>query len=50
MKKWFAGCGNVKLFELHKKVKVQFRGPKLLKKNGTLFQEESYLHGIFVPS
>ena len=19
MKKWFAGCGNVKLFELHKK-------------------------------
>ena len=28
-------------------VKVQFRGPKLYKKQGTLFQEESYLSRIF---
>ena len=27
-------------------VKVQFRGPKLFKKKGALFQEELYLPGI----
>ena len=31
-------------------VKVQFRGPELFKKKGTLFQEELYLPGIFMPS
>ena len=31
-------------------VKVQFRGPELFKKKGTLFQEELYLPGIFIPS
>ena len=30
-----------------KMVKVQFRGPKLYKKKGALFQEESYLLRIF---
>ena len=30
-------------------VKVQFRGPKLFKKKGALFQEELYLPGIFMP-
>ena len=31
-------------------VKVQFRGPKLYKEKGTLFQEESYLPRIFESS
>ena len=31
----------------HIRVKVQFRGPKLYEKKGTLFQEESYLPRIF---
>ena len=29
-------------------VKVQFRGPDFLKKNGSLFQQELYLPGIFM--
>ena len=33
-----------------KLVKVQFRGPKLYKERGTLFQEESYLLTIFKSS
>ena len=32
---------------IHHLVKVQFRGPKLYKKRGALFQEESYLATIF---
>ena len=30
-------------------VTVQFRGPKLFKKKGALFQEELYIPGIFMP-
>ena len=37
--------GQVQLCKL---VKVQFRGPELYKKNGALFQEESYLPRIFM--
>ena len=35
------------LWYIQLKVKVQFRGPKLYKKKGALFQEESYLPRIF---
>ena len=34
----------------HTEVKVESRGPELIKKKGVLFQEELYLPGIFFPS
>ena len=40
-------CATILLLMKAVLVKVQFRGPKLYKKKGALFQEESYLPRIF---
>ena len=48
MNKWFAGCDNVKLFELHKKTKSKLQVPKNLPKIQILeFCNNPYMRHTF---